>query len=119
MVLWYVPRIIHSTDGRPGRQMYRPAVLDRYARAVFFGDPEIATVINSRFVPVRLICDASLGRRFGISAPDVVEPAVLLLSPRGKPPGKPRPSDANFSVCPATFWGEREIAVSNWRPTAF
>lgn len=85
LVLWYVPRILRAEEGfRPGRQMYRPAILDGYARAVFFTDPEIATLVNARTVPVRLVCDEALGARFGIAAPETVEPAILLIAPNGE-----------------------------------
>jgi hypothetical protein len=80
-VLWYVPRI---AAGAGGRQMYRPALLDDYARGVLFSDPELADMINRRFVPVRLAADAPLGQRFGIAAPETVEPAVIFLDPEGK-----------------------------------
>ena len=80
-VLLYVPRIL---AGARGRQMYRPAILDLYARSIFFTDPECRDRVNARFVPLRLICDAKLGERLGITAPERVEPAFVFLSPEGK-----------------------------------
>ncbi len=80
-VLWFVPRIL---AGMGGRQMYRPALPDLYARSVFFTDPECVDLLNRRFIPVRLVCDTPLGKRFGISAPDRVEPALVILGPDGK-----------------------------------
>lgn len=80
-VLWYVPRIL---AGMGGRQMYRPALPDLYARSVFFSDPECVDLLNRRFIPLRLFCDAPLGKRFGITAPDRVEPALVIIAPDGK-----------------------------------
>lgn len=80
-VLWYIPRI---ASGVGGRQMYRPALLDTYAQAVLFTDPTLADVLNRRFVMVRLACDKRLGDRFGIVAPETVEPAIVFLDAEGK-----------------------------------
>lgn len=86
LVLWYVPRIA-------GRQMYRPAVLDLYAQAVFFTDPEVVALINHKLVPVRLICDPPLQERTGIRPPSPapedpdsparVEPLLVFMAPDG------------------------------------
>ena len=46
LVLWYVPRILAATRiTSPGRQMYRPALLDRYAKAVLFSDPDFVDLV--------------------------------------------------------------------------
>jgi hypothetical protein len=76
LVLWYVPRI-------QGPQMYRPAVLDGYMKAVPFSDPDCVDIINRRFVPVRLVCDTTLRALTGIEAPEVVEPALVFMRPDG------------------------------------
>ncbi len=80
-VFWFIPRIL---SGMGGRQMYRPALPDLYARSVFFSDPECVDLLNRRFIPLRLFCDAPLGKRFGITAPDKVEPAIVIIAPDGK-----------------------------------
>ena len=77
LVLWYVPRI-------QGPQMYRPAVLDGYMKAVPFSDPDCVDIVNRRFVPVRLVCDTTLSALTGIDAPDVVEPALVFMRPDGR-----------------------------------
>ena len=85
LVLWYVPRILAATKiTSPGRQMYRPAILDIYAKAVLFSDPDLVDLVNRKFIPVRLAVDEKLGERFGIRAPDTVEPAFIVLAPDGK-----------------------------------
>lgn len=79
-VLWYCPRI---TAGLSGRQMYRPAILDGYAMLTFFTDPECVAMVNRRTVAVRMTCDAALGKRFGITGPERVEPMLAVLTPDG------------------------------------
>ncbi len=79
-LLWYCPRI---TAGLSGRQMYRPAILDGYAMLTFFTDPECVALVNRRTVAVRMTCDAALGKRFGITGPERVEPMLAVLTPDG------------------------------------
>ena len=76
LIMWYIPSIT-------GRQMYRPALPDLYMRAVAFTDPECVDIINRRFVPIRLICDKKLQEASGITAPEMVEPAIVFLKPDG------------------------------------
>ena len=77
LVLWYIPWI-------KGRQMYRPALLDLYMKAVPFTDPECVDMVNRRFVPVRLVCDAKLQKKTGITAPDTVGPVLVFMDPQGR-----------------------------------
>lgn len=85
LVLWYVPRILAATKiTSPGRQMYRPAILDLYVKAVLFSDPDLVELMNRKFISVRLACDEKLGERFDIRAPDTVEPAFIVLTPGGE-----------------------------------
>ena len=79
-VLWYCPRI---TAGVSGRQMYRPAILDGYAMLTFFADPECVAMVNRRTIPLRMTCDAALGKRFSIAAPERVEPMLVVLKADG------------------------------------
>ena len=80
VVFWYCPRI---TAGLRGRQMYRPAILDNYALATFFSDPECVAMLNRRTIAVRLTCDEALGKRFNITGPERVEPMLAVLKPDG------------------------------------
>jgi hypothetical protein len=83
-LFWYIPRILKSSFPSQGAQMYRPAILDGYVKATFFTDPDLVDLLNRQFVPVRLIVDAELGKRFDIEAPNVVEPAFVILDGEGK-----------------------------------
>lgn len=84
LVLWYVPRILASSFRTQGAQMYRPALLDGYVRATFFTDPDVADLVNRQFVPVRIVVDQALGKRFQIQAPEAVEPAFFILDGEGE-----------------------------------
>lgn len=81
-VLWYIPRIVEQK--LHGRQMYRAPVLDVYVQQVWFGDPDVASIVQNRFVPLRLACDEKLAARFELRPLDVVEPAVVFLDGDGK-----------------------------------
>ncbi len=77
-VFWYIPRI-------EGVQMYRSPILDDYMRTVAFTDRHLAPLIADRFVAVRCAVDKGvLGPRFGIVAPDRVEPMIVVLSATGE-----------------------------------
>lgn len=82
-VLWYVPRIVENKNLN-GHQMYRAPVLDVYMRQVLFTDPDVAGIVGSRFVPLRLNCDEAIAARFGLRPLDVVEPMVVVLDAEGK-----------------------------------
>jgi hypothetical protein len=76
LILWYCPRI-------PGTHMFRAAVLDHYAKVVFFTDPGVVDLIRSKFVPLRMCSDESLGG-LGLRKPDFIEPGFVFLSPDGR-----------------------------------
>ena len=82
LVLWYVPRI--SEKSKRGVQMYRAPVLDLYMRQVVFCDPSVAAIIESSFVPVRLVCDEALSKRFDVRPLDALEPAIVFLDGEGE-----------------------------------
>ncbi len=82
LVLWYVYRIIEKSS--KGRQMYRAPVLDMYMQQVLFNDPDVASITNSRFVPVRMVCDEVLSKRFGLRPLAFVEPAVVFINGKGE-----------------------------------
>ncbi len=81
-VLWYVPRIIESASN--GRQMYRAPVLDLYMQQVLFADPDVAAIVQARFVPLRMVCDEAMSARFDLRPLQFVEPAVVFVGADGK-----------------------------------
>ncbi|MEO0478926.1 MAG: hypothetical protein AAF196_05550 [Planctomycetota bacterium] len=81
LVFWYIPRIVESSSR--GRQMYRAPVLDIYAQQGLFNDPDLAALLESRFVSARIACDDALAERFGIRPLEVIEPAYLVLDGDG------------------------------------
>ncbi len=80
-VLWYVYRIVEQTSG--GRQMYRAPLLDLYTQQVLFADPDVADIIRTRFVPLRMVCDEPMSARFGLRPLQFVEPAVVFVGADG------------------------------------
>lgn len=93
LVLWYVPRILsrkneggdeHGMMMPGGTHMYRPAIPHQYMREVFWSDPEIAALVNAKFVAISAAADEKIGPKYGIQALEYVEPAIVLLSPDGK-----------------------------------
>ncbi len=82
LVFWYIPRIVEGENG--GRQMYRAPVLDLYAMQVLFHDPDVAALLSTRFVPVRLVLDETLAARFDLRPLAFVEPALVVLDGQGR-----------------------------------
>jgi len=82
LVFWYIPRIIE--DSSHGVQMYRAPVLDLYTKQVLFCDEDVANLLRTRFVPLRLTLDEDLSKRFGLRPLKFVEPAVVFLDGEGK-----------------------------------
>lgn len=72
-VLWYAHRI-------EGRHMYRAALPDRYMMQAVWSDPDVVDLVSRKFVPLKLCADTALGQ---LSAPDIVEPAIVILAPDG------------------------------------
>jgi hypothetical protein len=77
LILWYVPRM-------PGLHMYRAVLLDQAMRAVAFTDPGVVEVVNAKFVPLRMCCDAETSAALKLRPFDVVEPALVFVAPDGK-----------------------------------
>jgi hypothetical protein len=77
LVFWYVQRI-------DGPQMYRPPILDDYLKVVAFTDERLTSVINARFIPLRMAADKAIGAKTGVKSLDWVEPAFAILGPDGK-----------------------------------
>ncbi len=81
LVLWYVYRIVE--DSSRGFQMYRAPVLDIYTQQVLFADPDVASIVARRFVPLRMVCDEAMSERFGLRPLDFVEPAMVFVDGDG------------------------------------
>ncbi len=77
LVLWYCMRV-------PGTHTYRAAILDTYMRVALFTDPGLVDLVKTKFVPLRMACDDKVSAATGIKFPDVIEPALILLTPEGR-----------------------------------
>lgn len=73
LILWHVIRV-------PGRHMNRAYILDAYLQAAVFSDSDVAALVRSKFVPLRMASDG----RLGAQTFDFVEPGFLFLSPDGE-----------------------------------
>lgn len=75
-----------------GRQMYRAPLVDLYMRLAVWSDPDVVSLVNRRFVPLRLYADKNVAKRLGVfnAEPEdelylrAVEPAVVFVDPEGK-----------------------------------
>lgn len=70
-----------------GRQMYRAPCLDNYMMNAVFTDPDVVSIVRSRFVAVRMLANASLP--LGIRPPDAqhrgtLEPALAFVTSDGR-----------------------------------
>jgi hypothetical protein len=77
LLFWYVPSVA-------GQHMILPHLLDRYLMLGPLSDPEVAGVLNTRFVTLKLPAGGALAKRFGLEAPGFIEPGFLILSPEGQ-----------------------------------
>ncbi|HVE43133.1 MAG TPA: hypothetical protein VNM14_24875 [Planctomycetota bacterium] len=77
LILWYCPRMY-------GLHMYRAAVTDRYMKVTAFTDPGVVELIRSKFVPLRMCCDAETGKALNLKPFDFVEPGFIVMTPEGK-----------------------------------
>lgn len=76
LLFWYVPSVA-------GQQVILPHFLDRYVSTGMLSHPEVVEVLRDRCVCLKLPAGGALAQRFGLTAPDVIEPAFLLLKPDG------------------------------------
>jgi tetratricopeptide (TPR) repeat protein len=77
LVLWYVPAL-------EGQHMILTHLLDRYMMTGPLSHPAVIGVVESWYMPVKLPAGGELARRYGLTAPDVLEPALLVLGPSGE-----------------------------------
>lgn len=73
IILWYVPRL-------KGKHMYNPSPLDLYMTSGPFTNPDIITLVNRKFIPVRMNSDGDLG----IKATKYFEPALVFVDSEKK-----------------------------------
>jgi hypothetical protein len=73
LILWHVIRV-------PGRHMNRAYILDRYMQATLFSDPDVVEMINSNFVPLRMVLDHHLD----IQKFEFIEPGFVFMTADGK-----------------------------------
>ncbi len=77
LLFWYVPSVA-------GQHMILPHLLDRYLMLGPLSNPDVAGVLNSRFINLKLPAGGELAKRFGLEAPGFIEPGFLILAPDGK-----------------------------------
>ncbi len=81
IVLWYVPKFSEST--KRGRQMIRAPVLDIAMRQLIWGDEAVANIVRSHFVPLRMVCDETMSKRFSLRPLEILEPSLVFLRADG------------------------------------
>lgn len=77
LILWYIPKVW-------GTHMYRGALPDGYMRIGIWTHPDVVALVKRKFVPMRVTADRAMGEATGIKRFDVIEPAVVLLTPEGR-----------------------------------
>ena len=73
LILWYVPRVA-------GLHMYRAFLPDHYMRIAVFTDPRLVSLVNEKFVPLRMCADGIAG----IKPFEFVEPGFVFMTAEGK-----------------------------------
>ena len=77
LVFWYVPSV-------SGQQMILPHLLDRYLTTGPFSEPEVTALIERRFLSLKLPAGGALAERFGLIAPQFLEPGLLVIAADGE-----------------------------------
>ncbi|MDB4533465.1 terpene cyclase/mutase family protein [Vicingaceae bacterium] len=76
-VFWYVPTL-------NGTFMDRKKEIDRYMMSGPFSWPQIISMLNERFIPVKARPNKSLRKEYSLEVYKFVEPGFLILSEDGK-----------------------------------
>lgn len=76
LLFWYVPAV-------EGQHIILPHLLDRYVMTGPLSDPDVTTLLNRRFVCLKLPAGGALAEKYGLTAPGFVQPGVLVLKPDG------------------------------------
>ncbi|GAB4149836.1 MAG: hypothetical protein Fur0037_18230 [Planctomycetota bacterium] len=77
LVFWYVPTL-------RGSPMDRRPEIDRYMMAGPFSWPSTIDLLNDHFVPVRLVPEGDLQKRYGLERLSFIEPGWIVLDGRGR-----------------------------------
>lgn len=77
LLLWYIPAV-------EGQHLILPHFMDRYMTLGTLSDPELAAVIQRRYVAVKLPAGGELAERYGVTAPSFMQPGLLVFTPDGK-----------------------------------
>jgi len=76
-IFWYVPTL-------NGTFMDRLPVIDRYMLAGPFSWPAIVNLINTKFVPLRMVPKGALPEKFQLQTYEFVEPGFVIVSDQGE-----------------------------------
>lgn len=76
LVFWYVPAL-------EGQHDILTHLLHRYMITGPLSDPDLVALLDQAFVSLQLPAGGELAARFGLSAPEVLEPALLVLDGEG------------------------------------
>lgn len=76
-VLWYVPTV-------RGSRMDRKPEIDHYMMSGPYSDPDVASVITRKFVPVKLVARGEAQNKYGLVHGKFIEPGFLILTPAGE-----------------------------------
>lgn len=82
LVLWYVYKISESTKN--GRQMIRAPVLDIAMRQIVWSDSDVDAIVKANFVPLRMVCDEPMAKRFNLRPLKFLEPGLVFLNAEGE-----------------------------------
>ena len=82
LVLWYVYKISEST--KRGRQMIRAPVLDIAMRQIIWSDPDVERIVKANFVPLRMVCDEPMCKRFDLRPLEFLEPSIIVMKSDGE-----------------------------------
>lgn len=77
LVFWYVPWVLGSPS-------FFPHWVDDGMMAGPLSDPDVAGVLNSRFVSLKMPANAPLQKQYGLTPLDFLDPGILILSSEGK-----------------------------------
>lgn len=75
-VLWYVPTV-------RGSRMDRKPEINHYMMSGPFSDPDVASVVARKFVPVKLVARGDAQKKYGLLHGKFIEPGFLVLAPDG------------------------------------
>ncbi|MAG55697.1 MAG: hypothetical protein CMJ83_05345 [Planctomycetes bacterium] len=76
-VFWYVPTVQRS-------RMDRKPEIDGYMMAGPFSAPDVETILNRKFIPVKLAARGEAQKKYGLYPLKFVEPGFLVLAPDGE-----------------------------------